>query len=101
MTDPRDRYIHRVTAGRTFAEVGGLWGTLNERISVAHAAGARQLTMIDLSGPDSHWWMKFRKRCEELLVPAVEEVSAEILHLAAQPTPPLYDVVHCSGVLYH
>lgn len=101
MTDPRDQYIHRVTAGRSFAEVGGLWGTLNERVSVAHAAGARHLTMIDLSGPDSHWWLKFRKRCEELSVPAVEEVSAEILNLAAQPTPPLFDVVHCSGVLYH
>ena len=101
MTDPRDQYIHRVASGRTFAEVGGLWGTLNERVSVAHAAGARHLTMIDLSPADSHWWPKFRERCKTLAVPAAEEVSAEILRLAEQPGPPAFDVVHCSGVLYH
>jgi Methyltransferase domain len=101
MTDPRDQYIHRVASGRTFAEVGGLWGTLNERVSVAHAAGARQLTMIDLSPAGSHWWMKFRERCRDLSVPAAAEVSGEILQLAAQPNPPRFDVVHCSGVLYH
>jgi hypothetical protein len=28
-------------------------------------------------------------------------VSAEVLQLAAQPEPPTFDVVHCSGVLYH
>jgi hypothetical protein len=101
MTDPRDQYIHRVAANRTFAEVGGLWGTLNERVSVAHAAGARALTMIDLSPTSSHWWSKFRERCKSLDVPAAAEISAEILHLAAQPQPQTYDVVHCSGVLYH
>ena len=101
MTDPRDRYIHQVAAGRTFAEVGGLWGTLNERVSVAHAAGARELTMIDLSPAGSHWWIKFRERCQTLDVPAAAEVSAEILFLASQPQPPTFEVVHCSGVLYH
>jgi hypothetical protein len=101
MTDPRDQYIHRVVSGRTFAEVGGLWGTRNERVSVAHAGGARQLTMIDLSPADSHWWPKFRERCQTLSVPAAHELSAEILCLAEQPAPPVFDVVHCSGVLYH
>jgi hypothetical protein len=101
MTDPRDRYIHQVAAGRTFAEVGGLWGTLNERVSVAHAAGARELTMIDLSPAGSHWWVKFRERCKTLDVPAAAEVSAEILRLTSQPEPPTFDVLHCSGVLYH
>ena len=39
--DPRDRFIHRVTAGRSFVDVGGLWGTINERVTVLEVrAGA-------------------------------------------------------------
>lgn len=101
MMDPRDRFIQEVAASATFAEVGGLWGTVNERISVAHRAGAGALTMIDLTPAGGHWWLKFRERCKELGVPPATEVSAEILHLASRPAPPSFDVVHCSGVLYH
>ena len=49
MRDVRDTYIRQVVAGKSFADVGGLWGTVNEKVSVAHAYGARALTMIDVS----------------------------------------------------
>jgi len=39
-TDPRDLYIAQVIAGKTFVDVGGLWGTVNEKVSVAYQAGA-------------------------------------------------------------
>ena len=31
--DLRDDYIRRVVRGRSFADVGGLWGTVNEKVS--------------------------------------------------------------------
>ena len=53
--DPRDRFIHEVSKDKSFVDVGGLWGTVNERVSVAHAAGARELAMLDISPPDGKW----------------------------------------------
>ena len=39
MSDVRDTYISQVVAGKSFADVGGLWGTVNEKVSVAHTHG--------------------------------------------------------------
>jgi hypothetical protein len=99
--DPRDRFLVTVAPGRTFAEVGGLWGTVNERVTVAHAAGATALTMIDVTPPASPWWSAFDARCAERGVTAVDRISHNVLALATAPDAPSYDVVHCSGVLYH
>jgi hypothetical protein len=99
--DPRDRFLHQVARGKTFADVGGLWGTTNERVSVAHRAGARELTMVDLSPLDSKWWPLFEARRVELDVPAVRAVSGDVMHLAHADSALRFDVVHCSGILYH
>ena len=99
--DPRDRFVHQVSNGRTFADVGGLWGTVNERATVAHFAGASEVTMLDLSPVGSHWWQKFEVRREELNVPPVRAICGDIVKLAAGENPPRFDVVHCSGILYH
>ena len=101
MRDVRDTYISQVVAGKSFADVGGLWGTVNEKVSVAHAHGARGLTMVDVSPRDSELWELFDERRRTLRVPAVECVSADILTLVEGDPCPQFDVVHCSGVLYH
>ena len=100
-TDPRDRFIHRVASGRTFADVGGLWGTVSEKTSVAHAAGASSLTMIDQLPAGDEWWQKFEERCRELHLPEVRAVVGEVVKLAQEDPALRFDVVHCSGVLYH
>ena len=99
--DPRDRFIQRVAHGKTFAEIGGLWGTTNERASVAHKAGARELTMVDVSPPTSKWWPAFEARRVELGVPSVRSVSGDVMQLAYADPSLRFDVVHCSGILYH
>ena len=38
--DIRDVFIRRVATGRSFVDVGALWGTVNEKVSVAKGAGA-------------------------------------------------------------
>ena len=97
--DPRDRYIARVVAGKSFLDVGGLWGVVNEKISVAHAAGASSLAMLDICVPEHELWTAFEARRTQLGVGEVRCLARDVQALA--PDFPRFDVVHCSGVLYH
>jgi len=99
--DLRDGYITRVVRAKTFADVGGLWGTVNEKVSVAHHAGARTLTMIDLTVPGHELSDRFETRRQALGLPEVRCISADVVKLADTVPCPQFDVVHCSGVLYH
>ena len=101
MNDLRDVYLAKVVKGKSFAEVGGLWGTVNEKVSVAHAHGARDLAMIDVSPPESELWRLFEERRQSLRLPEVQCVSNDLVALAESATCPQFDVVHCSGILYH
>jgi hypothetical protein len=97
MADPRDVFIQKVVPGKSFADVGGLWMTVNEKVSVAAKAGASSLGMLDVSVPESEWWPKFRERMETLGVRGCKEQIVDIAEYRGER----YDVVHCSGVLYH
>lgn len=96
--DPRDELIAKVVSNRTFADVGGLWGTINEKVSVALRAGARSSAMVDIAAPDSPLWEQFRQRMASLGLAEYQCVSSDVANLTAGP---LYDVVHSSGILYH
>jgi SAM-dependent methyltransferase len=81
--------------------VGGLWGTVNEKVSVAHKFGASALTMIDVSPLGHELWRLFDERRQALGLPEVQCISADV-HTLANTLPVMqFDVVHCSGVLYH
>jgi len=99
MTDPRDEMIARVVRGKSFCDVGGLWGTTQERCSVAYRAGASDVTMLDAAPRNHPLWVAARARWEALGIPDVMEISldARLLVLGG----PAWDVIHCSGVLYH
>lgn len=101
MKDLRDEYIGRVVRGKSFADVGGLWGTVNEKVSVAHRYGASALTMIDVTPPEHELWQLFENRRQALGLPAVQCISGDVLRLAETASCPRFDVVHCSGLLYH
>jgi len=95
--DVRDDFVAEVVSGRSFAEVGGLWGTVNEKVSVAARAGAKSLTMIDVLPPGDPWWQRFEERMANAGISGVECISADATTAIVGP----FDVVHCSGVLYH
>lgn len=99
--DLRDEFIKRVVPGQSFADVGGLWGTVNEKVSVAANAGAASLTMIDVAGLQGELWTKFHDRMKGLGLTEYLCTSGDICEFGFQPGTPVYDVVHCSGVLYH
>ena len=95
--DLRDFYIAKVVKGKTFADIGGLWGTNGEKISAASSAGAAKLTMLDILPPENEWWGKFRERMQSLGIHNYHCVSADIHAAKVEP----FDVVHSSGILYH
>src|SRR5262249_28264127 len=85
---------------RSFVDVGGLWGTVNEKVTVAAKHHAARLAMLDISPPGSPWWEPFRARLAEADGLECRCISDDIC-VAASRADLLYDVVHCSGVLYH
>ena len=95
--DLRDRFISRVVSGKTFADVGGLWNTIGEKVSVAAAAGAKKLTMIDVLPEDNEWWDKFKDRIISFNITDCECISGDINSVSVGT----FDVVHSSGILYH
>lgn len=95
--DARDRFLAQVVRGRTFAEVGGLWGTVSEKVSVAHDHGARALTMIDISEEGGELWQAFHARMRDHGIEGVRSIVGDICEVRGVS----FEVVHCSGVLYH
>ena len=101
MSDPRDKYLSEVVNGKSFADVGGLWGTEKEKVSVAQRYGASALTMIDVVPPTFEEWRLFEERRRDLGLPPVTCISGDLVKLVETNSCPQFDVVHCSGVLYH
>jgi len=95
--DARNKYLSQSVPGKTFAEVGGLWGTVNEKVSVAHKYGATALTMIDITEEGGDLWAAFDERMNKKSVSDYKCVIADICDYEGDT----FDVVHCSGVLYH
>jgi len=96
--DPRDTLIARVVSGRSFADVGGLWGTVNEKVSVALRAGAGSGAMVDIAAPGAPLWDQFRDRMTSFGLTDYQCISSDVCQLADGCK---YDVVHSSGILYH
>jgi hypothetical protein len=98
--DIRDEFIAAALVdGGSFADIGGLWGTVSEKVTVAHAAGATSVAMVDILPTSNPLWAAFRERVSYLGVPTWQEHVANLDE--APPTLGPWDVVHCSGVIYH
>lgn len=102
----REQWIAMVAAGKSFAEVGGLWGTVNEQVTVAARAGASATTMIDVAPTDldegeDDLWQLFRERAVSLGVTDTTCVQGSIDDPEVVQRVGSFDVVSCSGVIYH
>ena len=101
--DIRAQWISALASGKTFADVGGLWGTIAEQVTVAARAGATATTMIDITPEDDGvggLWSLFRERAASFgVTPVCVQGSIDDPSLPARVGA--FDVVHCGGVLYH
>jgi tetratricopeptide (TPR) repeat protein len=98
----QDRAITEHVAGLSFADVGGLWGTINEKVTVALGAGAARATMMDVV-PDGHeLWSAFDAHMQERGYTEYRRVPRfNVDDPAASGDVRAVDFVHCAGVLYH
>jgi SAM-dependent methyltransferase len=99
-----ERWVSEAVPGKSFAEVGGLWGTVNEQVTGAARAGAASTTMIDIApsnGGGEDLWELFRERAASLGVTGTTCLEGSIDDPETVRRAGSFDVVVCNGVLYH
>ncbi|HWT08838.1 MAG TPA: hypothetical protein VN329_06710 [Roseomonas sp.] len=97
MQDIRDRMVAEVARGRTFVDIGGLYGIVRERASIAHQAGAKHVSLMDMEPPSCPWWAEMDQHLRGRGVSEFSLLSRDIHDYKG----PRFDVVFSSGVLYH
>ena len=97
----KDQWIQNLVDGKTFADIGGLWGTVNEKVSVAVEAGASAAAMVDIQDITNDLWKNFDDRCNTLGVSGYVKIQADIMESTAAGLIGTHDIVHCSGIIYH
>ncbi|MEO0386934.1 MAG: hypothetical protein AAF281_05310 [Pseudomonadota bacterium] len=93
--------LSQVVAGKSFVDIGGLWGTKGEMVTRMMKAGAKSATMADMQDENSPLWPAFDKHCEQM---GVSGYGKKIVNICAPDAPQQlgkFDVVHCTGVMYH
>ncbi|MBO0729442.1 MAG: hypothetical protein J2P57_09300 [Acidimicrobiaceae bacterium] len=95
------KLIREHAAGRTYVDIGGLWGTKGETITVAIESGASHATMADIQPLGNRWWKAFEEHCEAKGISGYSEKQVDICAPGAPAELGTYDFVHCAGVMYH
>ncbi|MFV0473282.1 MAG: hypothetical protein ACK5MQ_03620 [Pikeienuella sp.] len=98
---PKHHWIAERVSGRSFADIGGLWGAVNETVTIASHAGAREVTMIDIQHEGSKWWAAFHERCAQFGVKDYGCKVADLCDKTQLEGIGRFDFVHCSGIVYH
>jgi hypothetical protein len=93
-------WIADLAGGRSFVDVGGLWGTISERVSDAAKAGAVRVTKTDIQPNMHELWDKFRARLTEQGIAECRCVSVDIMAADAVEQIGCHDIVHCAGLTH-
>lgn len=89
-------YIRRYAPGRSFADVGCMWGVNGEYAFLAEESGAKPVKAIDIFGPTPEFEAKKRARNSSVEFILGDATRADTIARVGE-----VDVVFCAGVLYH
>ena len=89
-------YIRNYCNGKSFVDIGCMWGVNGEYAFVAEAAGATTVKGVDVFGPTPEFEEKKKNRSSN-----VEFVLGDICQASTILKIGEMDVVFCAGVLYH
>jgi SAM-dependent methyltransferase len=89
-------YIRRHAPGKSFADIGCMWGVNGEYAFLAEAAGATRVVAVDVFGPTPEFEEQRTARGSRVTFVLGDITSPATLDAAGQ-----VDVVFCAGVLYH
>lgn len=93
---PREAFVARHAAGRSFADVGCMWQVNGGIAFAAEDAGATQVSGMDLMGRSATFDAEHARRGS-----AMRFIQGDLHDEAALEELGVHDVVWCSGVLYH
>jgi hypothetical protein len=94
--DRLPEFIRNHAPGRSFVDVGCMWGVNGEYAFIAEEAGATAVKAVDVFGPTPEFEQKRTARKSR-----VEFVLGDITRAETLQTVGEADVVFCAGVLYH
>ena len=94
--DRLPEFIRNHAAGRSFADIGCMWGVNGEYAFIAEEAGATSVKAVDVFGPTPEFDQKHATRGSR-----VEFVLGDITRQETLDAIGAVDVVFCAGVLYH
>lgn len=89
-------HIRHHSPGRSFVDIGCMWGVNGEFSFIAEDAGATAIKGVDVFGPTPEFEKKKRTRNSN-----VEFILGDVTHPDTLKKIGLMDVVFCAGVLYH
>ena len=90
-------YIRQyVKGGKSFVDIGCMWGVNGEYAFVAEEAGATEVKGVDVFGPTPEFEEKKRQRNSN-----VEFILGDAIDARTIARVGVVDVVFCAGVLYH
>ena len=89
-------YIRSYAPGRSFVDIGCMWGVNGEHAFIAEEAGATVVKAVDVFGPTPEFEAKKQARNS-----AVEFILGDVSHPKTLARVGMVDVVFCAGVLYH
>lgn len=96
-----DETIRSHVKDTSFADIGGLWGLTNEKITVAVKAECRTATMIDIMPINHQAWSNFAQRAQSFGISRYEKFQGNVNDPALPNKVGTFDFVHCAGVIYH
>ena len=94
--DRLPEYIRNHAPGKSFADIGCMWGVNGEYAFLAEEAGATQVTAVDVFGPTPEFEEKRLARRSRARFVLGDITRADTLDAIGA-----HDVVFCAGVLYH
>lgn len=89
-------YIREYAPGRTFADIGCMWGVNGAYAFEAEAAGATAVTAVDVFGPTPEFEQQHRMSDSRVRFVLGDISAPETIARVGSA-----DVVFCAGVLYH
>lgn len=89
-------YIRTYAPGKSFGDIGCMWGVNGEYSFIAEASGATRVVAVDVFGPTPEFDEKKTQRRSSVEFVLGDIVRAETIQRIGE-----VDVVFCAGVLYH
>ncbi|MFC1975504.1 class I SAM-dependent methyltransferase [Chloroflexota bacterium] len=89
-------FIRNYTPGRSFVDIGCMWGVNGEYAFIAEEAGANTVKGVDVFGPTPEFEAKKQAKNSN-----VEFILGDAGHPDTIARIGMMDVVFCAGVLYH